>query len=442
MTKEDALEELARLAAQYPAQKLTRDFVVKHSSISTRLVTKHFGDFMSMLKCLGLESRARRNPDRYAFERPEVPLSEKPEKQVEEATAQDVIDDVRRVALLHPNSVITRNFYRQNGHYSDSVWSQYFGTWAEVSRQAGLALTRNQHGMERHIAKHVSADHYRKFNVDRCQSDWHKSYEKPIGQRWITDVIIFDCHDINIDPFVHNVFLDTLARIQPHRVIFGGDLFDLPEFGKYNIDPRHWDVAGRIEFVHKNILKPSRDAAPNALFELIEGNHEYRLIRHLADASPALKVVLSDLHGMSLRDLFGLDKYEVNYVSQADLSAFRVSDVKKELQKNYRIYDHSYLIHHTPEGRLYGFPGACGHHHKWKMWDFFSVDRGPYTFIQSGCAHVRNAEYCDADKWSQGFVIAHTDVKTHNTILEYIDIKKDFAVVGGKFYFQTESPDS
>jgi hypothetical protein len=35
-----------------------------------------------------------------------------------------------------------------------------------------------------------------------------------------------------------------------------GDIFDLPEFGKYGVDPREWDVVGRIKFAHENILAP------------------------------------------------------------------------------------------------------------------------------------------------------------------------------------------
>src|SRR5690606_14307548 len=65
---------------------------------------------------------------------------------------------------------------------------------------------------------------------------------------------------------------------------------------------------------------------------------EYRLLRHLAEASPAIRAVLSDLHGMTVGSLLGLDKYEVRYIARGDLAAWTKGDINKELRKNHAVY--------------------------------------------------------------------------------------------------------
>jgi len=50
-------------------------------------------------------------------------------------------------------------------------------------------------------------------------------------------------------------------------------------------------------------------------------------MRHLADQTPALRAVLSDLHGMTVSKLLGLDEFGINYVAKADLGAYTKRDI-------------------------------------------------------------------------------------------------------------------
>jgi UDP-2,3-diacylglucosamine pyrophosphatase LpxH len=81
--------------------------------------------------------------------------------------------------------------------------------------------------------------------------------------------------------------------------VLNGDIFDLPEFSKYTQDPRHFAPVERIKWVHQ-FLNDLREAAPDAQIDFVEGNHEFRLLRHLSEATPALMTVLADLHGMTI----------------------------------------------------------------------------------------------------------------------------------------------
>lgn len=363
----------------------------------------------------------------------EAPLSETLIPKVKKASPRECIDDLRRLAQANPTQVISRNYYRVHGTYAESAWSAYFGTFEEFKRQAGLKLTRQQHAMERNVAKHASVDHYRRLNQER--QSYAGAYLRDSSGRFKTAVFCSDLHDEEMDPFYRRVLIDTLTRVRPDVFCIVGDGLDLPEFGKYGVDPREWAPVRRIKYMH-DFLQEIREQLPDMQIDWIEGNHEYRLLRHLGDQSPALKVVLADLHGMTVRQLLGLDTYEVNYIAKADLAAFTQRDIAKEVGKSYKIYWDSVLAHHFPHARQMGLPGVNGHHHSHVVWSEFNPVYGAFEWHQMGCGHKRDASYCAGEKWHMGFTICNVDTNTRQTNFDYVPVT-DFAVSGGKFYYRT-----
>lgn len=363
------------------------------------------------------------------------PLSETLIPKVKEGTREECIEDLRRLAIANPEVSIGRNYYRVHGKYAESVWSAWAGTFEEFKRQAGLKLTRQQHALERQIAKHASVDHYRATAEER--RDYAGLYLRPGTGRYRTIVIASDLHDEEMDPFFRRVLIDTIKRVRPDAFCLGGDGLDLPEFGRYSVDPREWGPTRRIKYMHQ-FLADLREASPNMQIDWLEGNHEFRLLRHLSDETPALKVVLEELHGMTVRKLLGLDRYEVNYIAKADLAAYRERDIQKELGRNYHIYHDCLLVHHFPEGRHMGLPGVNGHHHKHISTPAFSPVFGAYEWHQLGCGHKRDASYCSGEKWHMGFMIANIDTHTRQVNFDYVPVT-DFAVSGGKWYTRERS---
>lgn len=352
-------------------------------------------------------------------------------------TAEECITILQEMVKAEPEKVISRNYFRTKSPITESVWNAHFGTFHEFKRQAGVVLTRQQHAHEKRIAKHASVDHYRALGQER--ESWGESYVRKDSKRWQLGIFCSDLHDREIDPFYLRVLLDTAKRARPDIVGFVGDIMDLPEFGKYGVDPREWDVMGRIQFARKQIVGAVREAVGSACqIDLIEGNHEYRILRHFADSSPALKVILADLHGMDLRKLFKLDEYEVNWVGKADLAAYTDRDVQNELHNNYRVYWDNFLAYHYPDGRNMGMPGCNGHHHSHIVWSMFNKSYGSYEWHQMGAGHRRSASYCLGEKWGNGFLIEHVDTHTRASVHEYIQIT-DHASVGGKLYVREES---
>jgi len=364
-----------------------------------------------------------------------LPFSEDVSK-IDSGTREELVADLMRLVEAEPDKVISRNYYRVHGRFRESAWSEHFGTFQEFKRQANVVPSRHVGMHEKHVAKHASADRYRALSAERL--GWEDVFQAPKGGRFQTHVIVTDVHDRECDPFFRRVLLDLLRRIQPQRFTLGGDTFDLPEFGKYSVDPREWDVVGRIKWVHE-FLAEAREASPNSRIDMIEGNHEYRLLRHLAEASPAMRSILADLHGFTVPKLLGLEEFEVNYLARGDLAAFWAKDIHHELRKNYLIVDDTYLVHHFPEGMKMGLPGMHGHHHKHIVWPHYSPDRGPYEWHQLGCGHVRAAAYCPGEKWANGIMLAHLDTLKRHVAFEYVDLSFGHACVAGRWYFRDES---
>lgn len=348
-----------------------------------------------------------------------------------------ILNDIVRVSTMYDGEApyLTRTFYREHGEYSDRQIQNVFGSFREARRSAGVEDTRAQHGLLMQVAKHNAHDNMREMNIEKA--DFGDKYLKPTGTRFQTIVVASDIHDKNCDPFWRRVFIDHLSRVQPDIIVLGGDIYDLPEFGKYDVDPREWDVVGRIQWVH-DFLRDIRNVCPDTQLDFIEGNHEHRLLRHLSESTPALKVVLSDLHGFTVPKLLGLDEFEVNYIARADLGTFNKGDLTKELSKNYQCYFNCFIVDHFPTGAARGVPGVNGHHHRYLSQTYYSYKYGSYRWDQLGAGHVRKATYCDAEQWNSGFMTVHIDTQCELPVMNYHFIG-DFAEIGGKFYHREES---
>ncbi|MDE1905088.1 MAG: hypothetical protein KGH75_01375 [Rhodospirillales bacterium] len=365
-----------------------------------------------------------------------LPLSEDQRKFHPEWTASDCINELLRVAKLDTTKFITRNHFRNYSDISESTWNRYFGSFLEFKRQAGIILSRQAHRLERDIAKHASVDTMRQLNVEK--KEWEGKYLRPSKSRFQTVMVASDFHDISCDLFFYRLFLETLTRVQPEKIVLNGDIFDLPEFGKYSNDPRTWDVTGRVKWVH-GLLADIRKAAPNSEIIFVEGNHEFRLLRHMSEQTQALLVILNELHGYTVPKLLGLQDYEVNYVARADMAVFSERDIKEQLSKNYiTLYDNSLLFGHYPNMKNMGIPGANGHHHCHLIDSFYSPVYGTYEWHQLGCGHKRKASYTAGEKWSNGFLLVHIDTVTKRSQMEYIDCSHEHCMIGGKFYQRTK----
>ena len=350
-------------------------------------------------------------------------------------TKEECLTELKKIYSESGLINITRNYFREHSSIPERSWENYFGTFNEFKKQAQLLPSRHEQIIISQIAKHASKDKLRNFNIEK--QDYSEKYLRDSNKVYQTALICSDVHDKNADPFYIRMFLETARRVLPERIILNGDIFDFPEFSTYTQDPREYDVIGRIKWVHK-FIEQIREASPESQIDINSGNHEHRMLRHLGEATPALVQILSDLHGFTVQSLLGLDKYEVNFISNNDLTTFTIKDINNELKKNYIVINEQLLFHHFPEGKHLGFPGSNGHNHKFLVQSLYTPIFGPYQWIQTGCGHIRMANYCDAQKWNSGFLLYHMNLQTKRSQPEYIDCTHDFCIIGGRLYNRTK----
>lgn len=347
---------------------------------------------------------------------------------------------LQKLCKERPDIIITRDWFRKNSGIADATWTQFFGKFSQFKQAAGIKVERRANRLLLNVAKHSAADDLRAMNKER--RSYGDKYLKPKSGRWKTMLVSGDNHDKMTDPFAQRVFLDVARRLGSGEgcgiltdVVHLGDLYDTPEFSRFNVDPREWDPVGRIKWVEKEHWEPLRKYCPREEFTFLEGNHCLRISGMIAAQTPAVRVVLSDIHGMTISKFLGLDKYEICYIANGDLAAvdFTKSDVKKELERNFKIFYDCFLLCHYPTGKAKGMPGANGHHHVHKVWPVDSpIFRGEWT--QVGAMHRRYATYCDGERWNNGFFLAHIDTKSKSSDIEYISVGPTQAMAAGVFY--------
>jgi predicted phosphodiesterase len=358
-------------------------------------------------------------------------MAERSKKYLPNASTDDMINDLRRIQKMNPAKFVTRNFYREHGKYSDQTWSSRFGTFHEFRREAGLELHRGGQRIEKATATQASRDRYRGFFEVEI-APWVGKYEKNHKPGVKTLIVASDFHDIEVDRFALDVFLDTVKRVQPDVVVLAGDVFDLYEFSRFDKDPRLTNLRKRFDFVRNEIFAPLREAAPEAQIDFIIGNHDVRLLRHMADRSPYLAPLL-DLMGVSLNKVFGLDDFEINLITKGDFSAYQPKEHREEISKNYKKYFNCLIIGHEPAD--YGMCSVAGHTHKPKFENKVNELAGAYFNMTLGCMAKVDMEYVRGlNNYQNGFAMLHIDPKLGEVIPEMVVFSDHYAMVGGTLY--------
>jgi len=382
-----------------------------------------------------LPSMAQIRDDEPSTIRERALLSERDKKFDPDATAEDCVADLRKIQENNPDLYIHRWRYMLLGEYSEATWNRYFGTFHEFRRQAGLELTRQQHQHERHIAKHASVDHYKNFYTKEIQPYTNLYPRTGKSKQFYTILSGSDFHDIDCDEFALQVFIDTARRLQPDVILLNGDVFDLYEFSRYSIDPRLVSVKERFDYVSNNIFKPLREACPDTQIDLLLGNHEWRLLKHMADRTPNLPGLLSDVMGLTLEDVFRVREYEINLHCKWDLAAWGKKSEAEQIKQNYIVYWNCFVASHIKDFG-FGMSGTSGHTHKPDTSLGFSMAMGgPIFWTTTGCLRRVDEDYVmGINKHVNGFAIFHINPSTREVIPENVIFSPHSAAVAGVYY--------
>lgn len=332
-----------------------------------------------------------------------------------------------------------RNFVRRKLQDEIGIsdpWDAY-GGWTSFKERCGFIESAHARKLRNQTAKHTRVDHLR--TASELRLTWGDIYTKPDnGERYKTIMGAGDFHDIETDPFALRMFIAKVAAVQPDVVSIHGDLFDMPSFSKHYQDPRVYDLVERIQKGH-DILELIRDASPNSQIDLIEGNHEARIAKHIIELSPSTATVLNHFHGMGIRELLGLDRWQVNYIAKNDLMAFTDAQLKSDVTESEKVYWNTVWVrHHPPKQTNVAISGFHGHHHSHEVTSYMNPLSGSFEWHQLGCMHKRHASYTNGRKWNLGFITGVVDTYMERVSWDYTYVGDTCCQMGGKFYERRE----
>lgn len=251
-----------------------------------------------------------------------------------------------------------------------------------------------------------------------------------------------DFHAQFTDKFALKVFIDTAKRMQPQVIALNGDVLDLYDLSRFGKDPTTGrNVQGEINYVKEAIFAPLREACPNAQIDLIEGNHEWRLIKYLMDQAPGL----AGLECLEFGTLLDLDKYEINLVAR---KAFRRTQIKSAVRfENYQTYGEGALLitHGSCTGsnpakaqlEKWGHNGISGHLHRPFLYTGGNGLTGTKSWYVTGCMARTSLSrmYMETPAgWQNGFCYA----ETHNRHAQItpVTFQGGWVSVAGKSYYK------
>lgn len=351
--------------------------------------------------------------------------------------ADSLLGVMEELQNTFPGKSITRDFFRENTEIPDRIWIKHFGTFPEFKKQSGLLSTRMESRTLNKLAQGVERERMRDLGQER--KEWSTAYPFFSGKRFQTFLVISDVHDEQCDPFFKRMTLQAAEDTRPDKVIFNGDLFDHYDISHYGKRYGQYDPVGAMKVVH-DYVGQFRTILPNAEINLVEGNHEYRLIAHLTEKSPYVMDMLN-ASGIGVKEFLGLKEFGVNYYARADFANFTESDIRNQIARNYYQFEDFFLCHHFPQGKKFGMPGCSGHHHKLEVESLFNKTYGSYNWFQTGGGARRHVDYMNTmgEFWNNGFMIVTVDTENvRNTMFNYVDCTHEHCVLNGVIYSRSE----
>lgn len=127
-----------------------------------------------------------------------------------------------------------------------------------------------------------------------------------------TSEIVFFMSDIHVpfqDVALVQSVIELIKEIHPHRVVLNGDVadfFQLSHFntGKKRLDDLQWEIDMANE-----VRRQVREAAPDAIIDETEGNHDNRILSYIEKNARALE----SLRDLKPENLFKYNELEINW---------------------------------------------------------------------------------------------------------------------------------
>lgn len=313
---------------------------------------------------------------------------------LQDQVKQDMIEDLLRV-YKHPENTsivtpVSRAIYRDKlGSYPELLVTDFFGNHSEFLRAAGLSDTRTTALVKSKAAKLSSEQGIAKFAQENVLR-YHGAYDFHKGSRkHIEGLVCSDLHSCHCDPFARDVFMKVVTLVSPDIIVVNGDGVDFPSISSHPKLPGHFhlNLQQEIDWL-KTFFSDLRVRAPNATIYFLIGNHEYRLIRYLADTAPAL----ASLRCLNFSELFGLAESQISLVCRSNFLAPSNKKRKEDLSENWVVIGDCYVATHglattafacKAELSRFNMSGTSGHTHRPQMFYHNTMGTGSIHWMST-----------------------------------------------------------
>lgn len=235
--------------------------------------------------------------------------------------------------------------------------------------------------------------------------------------------IISDIHAPHYDKNALDSALNLINAVQPHRVAINGDINDFFQLSSFNKGLSRMDSLQDEIDVGNKIRRQVREAAPNALIDETEGNHESRIKTYVEKNGRALT---------SLRNL-----------NPSALFAWQENEIVSHGTNGYRLRPHFLIKHGTivrgeggatakAEQLGAGIAGVSGHTHR--LAKYRKDGYTPRAWWEGGCLARLDPDYVEVPNWEHGMLIAYLSTRTENYQVDMVSALNGRLMYGGKVY--------
>ena len=222
--------------------------------------------------------------------------------------------------------------------------------------------------------------------------EWHlpKSINKLL--------VLSDIHVPFHDPDALRIAIEYGIAEKPDAVLLNGDTLDFYACSDHEKDPRKVDWMGEIE-AGRQLLRMMRTAFPNVPIYFKEGNHEYRLQRHLMKYSQ----ILLGMPEFEIPTLMKFGEYGIGHVSnKTNIYAGKLNIVHgDEYRGGGGINPARWLSLRTGE------PTVCGHFHRTSSHMDRTIRHDIRGWWSTGCLCELTPDYLPYNQWNHGFAMVH-----------------------------------
>jgi hypothetical protein len=218
-----------------------------------------------------------------------------------------------------------------------------------------------------------------------------------MSRRYRRLAALFDAHSPFEDRAAIDPALAFVREYKPEILVLGGDWGDFYAVSTYSREPlRRLQLQEELDH-EAGLLEEVREAAPKSEIIYLQGNHEWRLRRHLWSGAPEL----ARLRSLQIEALLNLAKLRITYV---EAGSRRFGDL---------LIKHGNIVRprsgYSAMGELdrTWVSGASGHTHR--LGHVFRTNAaGMFSWIEGGCLCRSDMDYLEGQTadWQHGVVWA------------------------------------